>query len=505
MDLGSILDGAIAPFAPGWAAQRMAARARLMAAGIGVDSMRKYDAAARDRRTAGWHRVSATADRENADALPILRSAGYDLVQNNKYAASGVRQMVATIVGDGIAPQAVHPVKSVQKKAQDEADRFAESKVDGFGDWYGHQKVAVREMIVGGEALTLWNPDSEGPDGRIVGMDGGQLDFTKTIRLDTGKIVQGVQFDGGRNRTAYWLFDEPQNDVIGFGAFKSSPVPAEHVDHLFERLRFTQARGVSFMSAIAMTLRDVGDIEDAKRLQEKVQSCLALIIEPGEGQAGSPFGERKDLDPADKTKPLGETMRPGMIARLKPGERATTVNPTPSSNTVDFIRQQIAAVSANMVPYHLMTGDVGQANYSGLRAAMNGSYTLIDDWQQNEVIPLLCRPAMFRRMRRLSLQTGDKRYADVRWNWALPVRRMVDPIKDLMGEIMEIRAGLKLISTGLGERGINAEDHMREIARMNTIIDELGLALDSDPRRLTDSGILQVAAGYIAPKPASSN
>jgi capsid protein len=186
--------------------------------------------------------------------------------------------------------------------------------------------------------------------------------------------------------------------------------------------------------------------------------------------------------------------------RLQNGESATVINPTPSATNVEFIRQQIAAVSANMVPYHLMTGDVSQANYSGLRAAMNGSYALVDDWQQNDVIPLLCRPMVTRRMRRLAFETGDRRYLDVRASFALPVRRLVDPIKDLMGEIMEIRAGLKLISKGLAERGINAEDHMRQIAEMNTLIDTLGLALDSDPRRLTDSGVLQAAAGYIAPK-----
>ena len=49
-----------------------------------------------------------------------------------------------------------------------------------------------------------------------------------------------------------------------------------------------------------------------------------------------------------------------------------------------------------MVPYHLMTGDVSQANYSSLRAAMNGSYSMVDDWQQNEVLPMLCLPAVQR-------------------------------------------------------------------------------------------------------------
>lgn len=505
MGFGEFIDGAIAPFAPERAARRMVARTRIEAARIALDGIRRYDAAGHDRRTSGWSRTASSADRENAQARATLAWAGHDLVRNNKYAASAVRQLTATIWGDGIAAQAVHPVKRIQQAAQDDWDRWAESKVTDIGDWYGHGKVSTREMIVGGESLTVWKPGNGEPDALISGVEGAQLDPSKTYRLTEGKIVQGVQFNAAGDRIAYWLFDEHPNDVLGAGLL-AKPVAAQHIDHLFERLRHRQTRGVSWLGAVAMTLRDLGDIEDAKRLQAKVQACLALVVQPGEGQEGSPLGQQATPpgESADSAKPLGETIRPGMIARLRAGETATVLNPTPTSDMVDFIRQQLAGVSANMVPYHLMTGDVSQANYSSLRAAMNGSYTMVDDWQQNEVIPLQCVPAVRRRMRVSALRRNDPRFLAVKWNFALPVRRMVDPIKDLMGEIMEIRAGLKLIGRGLAERGLNAEEHLREIARMNKIIDELGLALDSDPRRLTDSGVLQMAAGYIAPKGANA-
>lgn len=501
MAFSDLIDGAIAPFAPGWAARRMSSRAQLAAASAALDGIRQYDAGTRDRRTAGWRRDTTSADGENARYRMTVAAAGHDLVQNNKYAAAGVRQLTATVWGDGIAPQLTHPVKRIQQRAQDELDRWNESKVDGHGDWYGHGKVCVREMIVGGEGLTIWLPDANGPDGQITGAEGPQLDSSKNYMLNGGsKIVQGVQFNG-RARAGYWLFDEnPYDPVRGKASLQSSMVDAAHVDHLFERLRFGQTRGMSWLGAVAMTLRDIGDIEDAKRLQEKVQACLALVVLPGEQPQASPLGVQQAPQGDDGRKPLEETLRPGMIVRLKQGEQATVVNPTPSASTVDFIRQQIAAVSASMVPYHLMTGDTSQANYSGLRAAMNGSYSMVDDWQQNVVIPLLCRPAVQRRMRRLFLETGDARFLQVGATYALPVRRLVDPVKDLMGEIMEIRSGLRLISQSLGERGLKTDQHMAAIKTMNDTIDQLGLALDTDPRRLTEAGVLQIASGYLAPK-----
>jgi hypothetical protein len=72
MRFGDILDNAIAPFAPDWAARRISARARMEAATIGRDGVRQYDAAGHDRRTSGWNRSASSADRENASSAADL-------------------------------------------------------------------------------------------------------------------------------------------------------------------------------------------------------------------------------------------------------------------------------------------------------------------------------------------------------------------------------------------------------------------------------------------------
>lgn len=492
MGFGDLIDGAIEPFAPAWAARRRAVR-------IGLDAVRQYDAAGRGRRTKGWKRPGTSADAENARGLIMLRNGAQDLVRNNKYAAAGVRQIVANMIGDGISVQLRHDDPAIQRRAQDEWDRWAESKVDGNGDFYEHQKLTARGVIVGGESLTVWHADRSGPNGRLEGMEGDYLDQAKAERLTNGgRVVQGVQFDRDNGRSAYWFFDEHPGDAFFGGGHVSAPTPADHVDHVFERLRFGQTRGVSWLASVAMTLRDVGDIEDAVRMQQKVQACLSLVLTPPEDSSSSPLGAGRDGDARPERGV--EALSPGLIFRARPGEQVQTVNPTQSGGAVEFIRQQLAAVSANMAPYHLMTGDVSQANYSSLRAAMLGHWSLLDDWQQNVMIPHAVRPALDRRMARLALETGDRRFLALKVAYALPVRRFVDPVKDLMGELIEVRSGLKLLSKSLAERGINVDDHLREIARLNGLIDELGLALDSDPRRLTDSGVLQTAAGYLAPK-----
>lgn len=493
MALGDWIDGAIEPFAPMAAARRRSAR-------IALGEIRKFDAAARDRRTNGWSRPSTGPNAENAQGIAMLRNGARDLVRNNKYAAAAVRQVVANMVGDGIAPQFSHADPNIARLAQDDWDRWAESKVDGFGDFYEVEKLTARGMIEGGESLVLWKPDALGPDGRVEVIEGDQLDMNKTqSRASGARIIQGVQFDQDNVRDAYWLFEEHPGDLMLLSNFTSKPVFAEYVDHVFERQRASQVRGVSWLAPLALTLRDIGDIEDAVRLQEKVAACLALILTPEQG-AGSPL--TGEATTANGSRADMESIRPGMIFRAKPGEDVSTLVPQSRGGTVEFIRQQLAACSANLTPYYLMTGDTTSATYTSLRAANLGHHALLDDWQQNTMIPRLVRPAVDRRLRRLAL-AKDRRVLECKVTFALPIRRVIDPIKDLMAEVVEIRAGLKLMSKALAERGLNSEEHMREIARMNTIIDELGLALETDPRRLTDSGVLQAAAGYILPKSAA--
>lgn len=493
MNFGRMIDSAIALVDPEAGAKRMAAR-------ISVEAIRGYDVAKSGRGTKGWNRPRTSADVENQRAVSITAASARDLVRNNKYAATGVRQMVASAWGDGIAPMMLHPDKAVQRIAQDDWDRWAESPISGQQDFYGHGKLSVRGAYVDGNSLTVWRPDESGPDGRLLGRTGEHLDIAKTETAANGvRIIQGVELDDDDRRLAYHLFRDHPSSLLYSTALTSERIDAQHVDHMFEPLEHGQTIGISRLASVALTLRDIADVEDAKRLQEKVAACVALILKRKEGQARSPLSA-KSADEVDRRGPDLQTVRPGMILDLGEGGEATGFTPAPSSNGVEFIRQQLGAVSAAMVPYHVMTGDVSQANYSGLRASFLGQWALLDDDQQNMIIPQLCLPAVRRRRRLLALRTGDRRFLDVRQTWALPVRRQADPIKDLMAEVIEIRSGLKLLARSLAERGINSDEHMLQINAMNVMIDELGLALETDPRRLTDSGVLQQATGYLLPK-----
>lgn len=501
MAISRWIDRLIEPFAPAQVRRRMAER-------IALQEIRQYDAAVSGRRTSGWRRPSTSADRELKQGQVKLRDGARELVRNNKYAAAALRQMTANVVGDGITLRAAHDDKDLAKRAQDAWDAWAESKVDGRQDFYGVQKSVFRATVEGGEALVVWGPDKRGPDGRCRVLEGDYLDHTKQRDKGPGQIVQGVQFDADGDREAYWLLDQHPGDASGFSR-QSRPFAAANIDHVFEQLRPGQTRGVSWFAPVMMTLRDLADYEEAVLMKRKVEACLALVLTPPNDSApSSPFDEAGGVGSGAGTGGAQQTdaakgpdkMRPGMVFRARPGETATAVNPSSSGGEVEFMRQQLMAVSPNLAPYHLITGDPTQSNYSSMRGQMLGFWANLDDWQWNMMVPDLCAPAFLRRMRRLALETGDRRFLACKPQAAMPVRRLLDPIKDFAGELSEIRAGTKSLRKALSERGITVEDHLADIAATNAIIDKLALVLEIDPRRVSQSGILQAAAGPLSPR-----
>src|SRR6185437_11203693 len=78
--------------------------------------------------------------------------------------------------------------------------------------------------------------------------------------------------------------------------------------------------------------------------------------------------------------------------------------------------------------------------------------------------------------------------------WHTPKWAWVDPEKDVKGEILAIRAGLKARSMSINEAGMDEEDVDRQIAKDNARADELELILDSDPRRTDMRGAEKVEA-----------
>jgi hypothetical protein len=177
MGFGKFLDRAIAPFAP---AHGRAAHGGALGPEAAAPVRRRRDLAAHPQ-------LEAAADRRRRRKLARSRAAARQRARpgrNNKYIAAGVRHLVADLIGDGIAPHFTH-ADPASRRRPGRMEALGRRPVDGHGDFYGFQKTAAWETVVGGEMLTVWKPDANGPDGRIEGIEGDQLDESRSKTCPT--------------------------------------------------------------------------------------------------------------------------------------------------------------------------------------------------------------------------------------------------------------------------------------------------------------------------------
>lgn len=506
MKLSDRLVGVVSPTAM---RRRIAERARaemIETATRSVTGRRGYEGARHSRLTQGWRTGPGSADAEISPDLATLRSRSRDLARNNPYVASAVRQLVANLVGDGMEARAVHPDTRIQKLAQEIYLAWAKSKVDGWNDFYGVQSIAVRSMIEGGDVLNVWSAKDNVPDALMTLIEGDQLESPQTGLLNRGpRIVDGGEYGTAGARAAYHILEEHPGDLLRGLTRKSRTVAAQHVDHLFEQTRPGQSRGVPWLCPSIRKLRELEDLANAILTKKKLQACIGLIrtLSADESDAvdtGTDLAEGHET-PVGSGSPALDRMTPGMVVEGLPGETFTTVTPTPDGDSDTFFRQELRSVAASLgIPDYLMTGDVSQANYSSLRAALVAFHKLLDHWQQNIIIPRLLDPAFARVMRREALLRREPKLAEVTAIWTPPPREWVDPIKDVAARIMEQRAGYKNMPEALAERGIEWREHLEEMAVVNNEIDRLGIVLDTDPRKINGTGALQPPAGFVLPK-----
>jgi capsid protein len=79
-----------------------------------------------------------------------------------------------------------------------------------------------------------------------------------------------------------------------------------------------------------------------------------------------------------------------------------------------------------------------------------------------------------------------------------PAHEMIDPLKDTTALIAQVRAGFVPQPEAVGAFGYDFAAVVEMIREANAKLDDAGLALDSDPRRVAKSGSAQDAAQLAA-------
>ena len=464
---------------------------------------RHFEAAAIGRRTDGWSRRMTDANAAAGGAsLAYLRAQARDLIRNNPWARRGLRRIVTNTVGWGIRPKPSGQSADAIKKLWKDWAETTECDAAGRLTFYGLQKLVMRTVVESGEVIVRRRMRRPG-DGLAIPM---QLQVLEPDYIDTGKdgligqaggpIIQGIEFDAIGRRVAYWLFDQHPGGRVLVNPV-SRRIPADGVLHIYEQERAGQVRGPSWFSAVDMRLHDFDDFEDATLMKQRIAACFAAFVVDSEG-GDNPLNLGKDGGTDTRSGAPVDAFEPGMIIDLPGGRDVKVASPPTASDHQSFSATTLRSIAAGLgVTYEDLTGDYSQVNYSSARMARNAHMRDVEDWRWNMLIPQFCVPAWDWMIGAMQLAGVD--VEDAPATWTPPPLPMLDPDKEASAASRQVRIGMMTPDEMVREQGYDPDDHWKEYAESQKRLDELGIVLDSDVRRTSGQGQLQVA-----PKPAAA-
>lgn len=484
--------------APQWGVNRIRARAAL------EQLQRHYEAAQPGRRTSGWARSAADADHVIGPALVELRMHSRDLLRNNSWARRARAIVANNTAGWGIVPSATEVDETQAKAVMSLWKKWAastECESEGRHTFYGMQHLAMRSMLDSGEVLIRrrWRRATDGLTIplQLQVLESDFLDHSKNFLASaaSGPTVSGIEFDKLGRRAAYWLYE--QHPGSGRNATPSKRVPAGDILHVFDAERAGQARGVSWLAAAIVGMKDLDEYEDAELFKQKIAACFAAFVTDTDG-VGSPIGEEDEED--DRL----EKLEPGMIAHLPPGRQVTFGSP-PTVTSDSFAGRQLRKVAAGVgITYEELSGDYSQVNFSSARMARLAEWGNIYHWQWNMLIPLLCGPVWSWAMEAAELagELPASVASSIGVEWTCPPMPMIEPDKEGLALQRLVRVGAMTPSEMVRQQGKDPHSHWAEYAADLAVLDKMKITLDCDARLTTQAGMEQASETALnSPKP----
>jgi len=470
----------------------------------GMVASAAYDAAGSGPRLARWRPGSTGPNAALGGSLTTLRNRSRDKARQDGIAAAGVASLTANIVGTGIVPQFTTADADFNRQLSELWLEWTDAAdADERLDFYGLQALAVRSMIEGGDCfarLRVRFPE----DGLPVPMQVQLLEAeycpeSKTEMLPGGRrIVQGVEFDAIGRRAAYWLTRGHPLDGLATAQWSNEPmrISGTEVAHLAVITRPGQIRGEPWLTRALVKLHDFDSYDDAQLLRQKIATLWGGFVRTGIGLDGEPIpGTVPSAEAGTGVAPL----EAGMMQVMAPGETVEfAAPPSPGDSYGEFMRQQLRGIAVAIgCLYEQLTGDYSTVNERTYRAALNEFRRRCATWQHHNVVYQFCRPVM-NRWAQLGVLSGAikpprgitvAQIARARWvpeGWPY-----LNPTQDVQARRDEVRAGFRSRADVVAERGYDVAQVDAELAADNARSDELGLMLDSDPRRVSQAGLTQ--------------
>jgi lambda family phage portal protein len=352
-----------------------------------VPALRRLNYAAtepsRFRRTR--QSLGGTADAHYAQDYRFweMREYARDMDRNDVLVGQMFDRAIENILGPGLK---LHPTTGDKALDLELWERWEEWRTTPkLCDFAGKrpfselERLGLRHRMVDGDAFAIVRPGDEAPC----------LQFLEAERCTSADnlsddIVHGIEVDPMTDAVIAYHFTKGRPGIrkqhtrqspLASSRDQLIRVPAldrdgnSNVLHLFKPKRLTQTRGVT---DLAPCFDMVGMLEDtnlARLVQQQMVSCVgAFITREHDYQLGS----RETQDNLDGTQNTLEELAPGMVVRLRTGEKLESFNPNvPNPEFFHHVRLLIRMIGGNVgMPLELVLLDTTDTTFHGYRGVL---------------------------------------------------------------------------------------------------------------------------------------
>ncbi|MFW9899921.1 MAG: phage portal protein [Candidatus Thorarchaeota archaeon] len=462
-----------------------------------------YEGASQTRRLRTWGLSSSGINTALSGSRTNLVNRTRDLHRNNPEISGGIDTKTANIIGRGITPRwNIDDISDTIKELWDQS--ALEIDANEQLDFYGLQALATDTISISGEILVqyIYRTLKSGltVPFQIKLLECDHLNDLSSYILPNGNTLKlGIEFNRSNRRVAYHLYKNHPGETYIFSDTTTIRIPANKILHIYRIRRPGQIRGYPTLSPIIARMHQFDEYEDAELTRKKMAAMVAYFVETPDGDPDVGLGG----ETIEATNSDGETedvqyIEPGLMTYLNAGEKMNVSLPADvGGNYEAFIDRNLCSIAKGMgITREQLTGDLSKVNYSSIRAGYIEVRRLFRMFQNHIIIQQMCRPIAqeWLDIAYVSSIIKIQNYLDRRksfiskMKWDIDGWEWVDPLKSEKAEILAIRSGRKSLDESLGERGKNSRDVMKEIAKDNSLADELGLQLDSDGRKVNQTG-----------------
>jgi lambda family phage portal protein len=453
---------------------------------------RRYNSAKVDRTTSDWLPSSQTTNMQLRYDLKRLRERSRDMAKNDPYAKKYFRLVKSNVIGKGITLQ----VKTSDKTLK--SDAVLTSKIEakfrewgkkknctlsGKLSWLGVQQLFVTHLARDGEVVLRVVSTSKNKFG--IGLKFYSPQWLDEMYNDTlpggNRVIMSVEVDDDDMPVAYWL-TQPAGEYQRRNTTRyRTRVPASEIIHRFLiNEDEDQARGVPWLHASMLRLKNLDGYEEAEIIAARIEACQMGFAIPPKDEISEHNAEDDDGNEIQ----IEESVEPGVIRELPAGYDFKTFDPKhPNANAEGFKKGTLRGVAAGAeISYHTLVGDLEAVNYS---SAKIGSLDDRDVWTdlQEFTIEALCEPVYEKWLESAFLNgvldISLKDYERIKeptfrargWTW-------VEPFKEAQAHVIGLQYKMESLTDILAERGIDIQDFFATIKKERELAKDYDIDLD---------------------------